>query len=76
MIGTNSDKNDGVMGRGNFPNVHYLASETATTIATMLSVVSSIDNTSRSVDNASVALACALHYMERDRRMDPVDMVF
>ena len=76
LIGTNADKNDGVMGQGDFPNVHDSASETETTIATTLSMVSSIDNTSRSVDNASVALACALHYVERDRRMDPVDMVF
>ena len=76
LIGTNSDNNDGVMGQGDFPNMHDSASKTATTIATTLSMVSSIDNTSRSVDNPSVALACALHHVERDRRMDPVDMVF
>ena len=78
LIGKNSDNNDGVkvsvLGCGDILDVHDLSSETATTIATAMWMVSSIDNTSR--EDTSVALACAFHYLERDRRVDPVDMMF
>ena len=80
LIGTNADNNDGVkisvMGWGDILNVHDSSSETATTISSKMSMLPYFGNTSRSVNNASVALARALHYVERDRRKDPVDMVF
>ena len=79
-IGKNADNNDGVkvsvLGCGDIPDVHDSSSETATAIARTMWMVSSIGNTSRSVNNSSVALAFALHYVERDRRVDPVTMVF
>ena len=79
LIGKNADNNDGgkisVLGWGDISNVHDSSSETATTSSLTMSMLPYIGNTSRSVNNASVALACALHYVERDRRKDPVDMV-
>jgi len=77
LIGKNADNNDGgkisVLGWGDISNVHDSSSKTATTSSLTMSMLPYIGNTS--VNNASVALACALHYVERDRRKDPADMV-